>query len=94
MAKTVHERGADSLHYWNVNWPYYSSTSDVSQKISFKLFGGITCCQTFTNLWFSDTTVFYERLWVNNAANVSVYKMPTRNQGVNVNFHINSVKNP
>ena len=95
MIRSANERGASTtLHYWAVTWPYTSNSGDVSQKIAFKLQGGITCCQSFTTLWFSDATVYYDRLWVNTAANISVYRMPTRNSGNGVNFHINSVNNP
>jgi len=90
------QRGATNVvHYWTINsWPFSSSSSDVSQKISFKLQGGYTCCQNHDLLRFSDNTVYYTRLWVNNAANTSVYVMPDRGQGNSANFHINAIRNP
>lgn len=89
-------RGATNVnHYMNLNWPYNSNSGDVSQKIVMKIYGGITCCQSFVNLYMNDSqSSTYTPLWTNSAANVSVYITPTKGSGTNTNWFIKGINNP
>lgn len=89
-------RGASTYHYLQtVTWPYTSNMADISQKIVFKLGGGITCCQAFSNIYLSDNYYGnFPLLWTDATANISVYRAPS----VPINYAdviwINSVINP
>jgi hypothetical protein len=48
-------RGYSTYHYTNLNWPYNSDSTDISQKIVLKILGGITCSQSIANLYLSDS---------------------------------------
>lgn len=95
FSRSDNYRGSTSVyHYMNLNWPYNSNSGDVSQKIVMKIYGGITCCQSFTNLYMSDSQTGYTLLWTNTAANVSVYITPTKGVSTNTNWFINGINNP
>lgn len=93
MSRTNNNRGASNTHYISIGWPY-SSSSDSSQKIVFKLAGGITCCQSFSSMTLRDNYNTYTLLWQNTKANVSVYLTPSYGAGTGRDLWITSVNNP
>lgn len=87
-------RGTSTYHYLTVNWPYTSSSSDVSQKLVMKIHGGITCCNSYSNFYLYDTSVGnYVVLWTDTVANITVYETPTHS-AVSTAIRIQGVKNP
>lgn len=86
-------RGDSTNHYINLNWPYSSNYNDISQKIVMKIYGGITCCQSFSSLSLSDSQTSYTLLWTNTGTNTSVYRTPSKST-INTYWYINNVINP
>ena len=80
---------------WAFGWPY-SSGSNVWDKLVMKINGGMTCCSPYSSL--STLTDNYgntlNKLWVNTAANISVYTLLSRSSGVSTTIYINNVINP
>ena len=93
LYQSVSNRGAGSTQYITISWPYSSSSIDVSQKVVLKLAGGITCCNSFSNMNLRDNGASYSLLWRDTKANVSVYSTPTRSSGT-VDMQITGVVNP
>ena len=60
-----------------------------------KLDGGITCCTAFTNFYLSDnrTGANYERMWYDNVANISVFRVPSMSVS-STDIRITGVVNP
>ena len=86
--------GTSNYHYWTVDWPY-SSGSNVWDKISVNIDGGVTCCSAYSNLaTLSDQWITYTKLWVNTKANTTIYQMPQRSLGTSSTFSVNNVVNP
>lgn len=60
-----------------------------------KINGGMTCCSPFSSLSsLTDNYQAYTALWVNTAANTSVYVLANRGSGTSTTFYINNVVNP
>ena len=61
-----------------MNWPYSSNYNDISEKVVLKVEGGITCCNSFSSMYFdSNRTGSFSLLWRDNVANISVYRTPS-----------------
>ena len=93
IAMTSSARGASNYHYLNLNWPYNSNNADSSQKVVFKIEGGITSCNAFSGLSISDSQGGYSLIWSNTGTNTSVYEIPSKGQ-INTNLTINTPTNP
>lgn len=94
IAMTNAARGALNYHYLNLNWPYSSDSTDSSQKLVFKMEGGLTSCNTFTSLSLVDSqSSTYTLLWRNTGLNISVFETPSKNI-VNTNLTISQPTNP
>jgi hypothetical protein len=93
LAQSASNRGASSTQYVTISWPYSSNAGDVSQKVVLKLAGGVTCCNSFSNMNLRDNGVSYTLLWRDTKANVSVYQTPSRSSG-SVDMWITGVINP
>ena len=79
---------------WSLGWPY-SSGNSVWDKLVMKINGGMACCSPFTSLAsLSDNYQGYTALWVNPAANTSVYVLANRGAGTSTTFYLNNVVNP
>jgi hypothetical protein len=79
---------------WSLGWPYSTGTN-VWDKLVMKINGGMTCCSPFTSLSsLTDNYQTYTALWINTAANTSVYVLANRGSGISTTFYINNVINP
>jgi hypothetical protein len=96
IAMSDSNRGTTSTsHYMGIaDWPYDSDSNDVSQKIVMKIYGGITCCQSFTSLTLSDSQTTPTLIWANPNTNTSVYRTPSKSMYTNTNLYISGVNNP
>jgi hypothetical protein len=95
LAQTNSNRGASNTQFIPILWPYTSSSSDSSQKVVLKLYGGVTCCTSFNSIALRDNLLSsYTLLWTNTKGNISVYKTPTRSSSTSVNLWINNIINP
>ena len=94
MSANSGTQGASTYLKWTVGWPY-SSGSNIHDKFTTKITGGVTCCSPYSSLDnFSDQYLSYTLLWTNLKANYSVYVLPTRSSGTSTTFRINNVVNP
>ena len=88
-------RGASTYHYISTTWPYSSNYNDISQKVTMKVQGGITCCNTFTSFALTDNiTGSYTRLWYNTNLNMSVYRTNSIGNGNSIQLQRSNVINP
>lgn len=89
-------RGASTYHYIATSWPYSSNYNDISQKVTLKLGGGITCCNAFSSFTLSDnrTGSGYTLLWTDIVSNISVYRTPSITGGWSTDLRILNVVNP
>lgn len=88
-------RGASSYYRFNLNWPYSSSNSDISQKMTMKINGGVTCCTSFPSFSLYNTgTGTQTLLWTNKISNISVYRTGSISSGANIEIRLNSHVNP
>lgn len=89
-------RGASNYHYIPISWPYSSNYNDISQKVTMKIQGGITCCNAFNSFVLSDnrTGSGYTLLWYDNVLNMSVYRTPSLGNGWSTDLQITGVVNP
>lgn len=89
-------RGASTYNYISTTWPYSSNYNDISQKVTLKLGGGITCCNAFSSFTLSDnrTGSGYTLLWTDSVLNMSVYRTPSITGGWSTDLQILNVVNP
>lgn len=88
-------RGSSSYYYFNLNWPYTSSNSDISQKMILKINGGVTCCTLFSSFaLYNNRTGTQTLLWTNKISNISVYRTDSISSGASTQIRINSHTNP
>ena len=88
--------GSSNYNYIPTTWPYTSNFNDITQKVTLKIGGGVTCCNSFSNLQLSDnrTGHAYTLLWTNTVANISIYRPPSFAIGLTIDMRILNVINP
>jgi hypothetical protein len=78
LSRSSSSRGSSTNHYVTMNWPYSSNYNDISEKVVLKVEGGITCCNSFSSMYFdSNRTGSFSLLWRDKVANISVYRTPS-----------------